>query len=202
MFAFYHIALFIHVTGVLALFIATSFELVSLARLRGAKTLEEAREAGKIAIVHVKLILPAVLTVFLAGMYMTIAAWSFTTAWIDVALTLFFLHTIAARAVSEPRAKAIFAALAKACAGPLSPALRAKVSDPVLNVVSEVMFAQTLSIVFLMTVKPELVVALVVATVATVIGLIPTLLRRRKAELTPTQNAAPKAERALSLASK
>ncbi|HEU0028098.1 MAG TPA: DUF2269 family protein [Ktedonobacterales bacterium] len=199
MLAFYYVALFAHVVGVLALFIASSFELASLARLRGAKTLEDAHEAGRLALIHLKVILPAVLTVLVAGLYMVFAAWDFTTAWIDVSLVIFLSHSVIARAVNAPRAQAIHAALAKAPAGPLSPDLRAKVGDPILNAVNEIIFAQILGIVFMMTIKPGLIVALLVVIVATLIGLVPTLLRRRKAALASIESDASESAHALSV---
>lgn len=202
MLAFYHVALFIHVTGAITLFIAGSFELVSMIRLRRAETLGQAQEAGRIALVHVKLILPAVLTVFLAGLYMAIAAWNFATVWIDVALAIFLAHSVVAQAVNAPRAKAIFALLMSAPEGALAPELRRRLGDPILHASVEIMFAQTVGIVFLMTVKPGLIVALISVIVATLTGLIPTLLRRGQAMATTAERVTREESSVLSAASK
>ena len=84
--AFYSLALFAHIVGVLGLFIAIGLVLIGVLRLQQAQTVAQVRERINLTSIQGRLLPIASLLILLAGIYMTVTTWGWTTPWIDVSL--------------------------------------------------------------------------------------------------------------------
>jgi Predicted integral membrane protein (DUF2269) len=90
----YQIALFVHILGVLSLMGGHTLFHASLEVMRRAQQVEQVRDWIALA-AGLDTFMPLfTLAVLLPGMYMAWTAWSWTTPWIDVSLTLFFTMMI------------------------------------------------------------------------------------------------------------
>ncbi len=163
----YTIALFVHIVGALGMFVALALEWVAWAGLRRSATVQEARGwLGLLGVV--RRVGPASLGLILvAGLYMTatVVGW---TSWILVPLASFVVIA-ALGGISNRSLPAIERAL-QIETGPISDALRQRMSAPILAASVRVRTALALGIVFLMTTKPDVVGALVVIVVAAALG--------------------------------
>ena len=97
-----------------------------------------------------RLFLPASLVIILAGAWMTIDRWSFSQAWITIAIALWFVSAIAGAMYVGPRLKR--AAAIVAAEGPSSPAFAQLTSR--LFLVSRIELVSFAIIVGLMVFKP------------------------------------------------
>ena len=159
----YTIALFLHIVGALGMFVALALESVAWAGLRRSAAVQEAR--GWLGLLGlVRRVGPASLGLILvAGLYMTatVVGW---TAWILVALAAFV--------VSNGRSLPAIERALQIETGPISDALRQRMSAPILAASVRMRTALALGIVFLMTTKPDVVGALVVIVVAAALGVV------------------------------
>ncbi|MGZ3676381.1 MAG: DUF2269 family protein [Ktedonobacterales bacterium] len=114
--------------------------------------------------------------ILVAGLYMTFASWSFQTGWVAVALVSLLLIAPIAGVIVESRRRVIAKLATEAHDGPLPETLLARIHDPVLVTTPRTVTALLLGIVFLMTNKPSLPVALLVMAIALVLGLASGLL--------------------------
>jgi hypothetical protein len=167
----YHIALFVHITGALLLFIAVGVEWFGLNRLRRAERVEQVQEVCALLRVLGKLFPLSALLILGGGLYMAITVWGFTLAWVDAALILVVAFSIIGQKVSGPRMAAIGKAAFTLPHGPLPASLRARTTDPVLVFVTRTTTLLGWGIVFLMTVKPDLLGTMATLGVTLVIGL-------------------------------
>jgi hypothetical protein len=166
----YTITLFIHVVSDIGLMAGIGIWLVALVALRRAERVEHVRViTGMIFLSDTFYRISGALLLG-SGVYMTVTVWGFDTAWIDVALATLFLVVPVGPLVAEPRMKAIAKAAADAPDGTLPPALRAQIHSPILATSLYVMATTVLGIVFLMTVKPELVPGIVSVLTAIALG--------------------------------
>jgi hypothetical protein len=188
----YHIALFLHITGVAGLFAGLGLELATLLRLRRAETVAQVREALWFGPLVGRLMPRAALLTLAAGLYMAVTAWGFEQAWLDVALGVFLMLALGAPALNGRHMRAIAASAFQAPDGAIPLALRARVVSPALTTSVLTSTTLTLGIVFLMTVKPSLTVALSAIGVALLLGLGSALPARRAARraATPVAQAA------------
>jgi hypothetical protein len=186
----YQIALFLHITGALLLFIAVGLEWLGLTRLRRAERVEQVQEVGALLRVLGKLFPLSSLLILGGGLYMTITAWGFAHAWLDAALVFVALMSVLGPRVSGPRMAAIGKAAFTLPPGPVPASLRAQISDPVLVLVTRTTALLTWGIVFLMTVKPDLLVTLATLGSTLVLGLLSArgaLRAERKPSLEPAE---------------
>jgi hypothetical protein len=166
---FYSVALFLHIAGALGLFAAVGLEWTSLLHLRRAATAEQAREWLSV-VAGLRRVYPAAFVIILlSGFYMTATAWG-GTGWIGVALGTLLLLAAVGATLTGLRMPAIGRAVALET-GPLSPALRHRLRDPLLWTSVQTRAALVLGIVFLMSVKPDLGGGLLTTGVAAVLGL-------------------------------
>jgi len=112
----------------------------------------------------------SVLLILATGLYMALSAWSIGTGWIAVALTSLVLVAPLGTALIEPRRRAIDRLAREADDGSLPPSLQRRTHDPLLLAALQTVAAILLGIVFLMTTKPALMGALIVMTIALVLG--------------------------------
>lgn len=166
----YAIALFVHVLGALGLFVALGLEWTGLRALRRATTAAQAQERAAAYAIIPRLYAPAAGAILLPGLYMTATVWGWGAGWPGVALGTLVLLAALGAALTGSRMAAIGRASA-AESGPLSPALRQQVRDPMLWTSVQTRAAIAVGVVFLMTVKPNLGGALLTIGVAAILGL-------------------------------
>jgi hypothetical protein len=176
----YSFALYVHILGALALFGAMGLEWVALLNLRRVVTAEQAREWLKVFALFPRIYPFAWGAILLAGLYMTAAVWR-GAGWIIVALVSVVVLMAAGGALTGRRMASLVQGVARV-KGALSTELQVILHDPYLLAVFQVRLAFTLGIVFLMVAKPGLLVGSLDMGVATLLGLLSTLLLRRAAQ--------------------
>ena len=168
----YSLALFVHILGALGLFSAVSLMVMALGRMRRAATVEQIREwvtaaqfAGKsLTVVSLLILAPAI--------YMVVVAWTFTTPWILIALLLVLALAVMGATVNG-RAIQRVGALARASApGAISSALYAQLIARRVWLAEGMRLMLLVGIVSLMTLKPDLPLALIILAGMLVLGLI------------------------------
>ena len=178
----YSIALFLHIVGALGFFVALGLEWTSLGHLRRATTVEQVREWMRVPGEMGRVGMIAMVTLLGAGLYMMATAWG-GAPWILVTFGALVVMSVFGMVLTRRRMAAIGRTLS-AERGPLSPALRQLLHDPLLAISLDTRVAIALGIVFLMTVKPDLSVSLLVIIIAAMLGLASALpsLRREQAQ--------------------
>ncbi len=166
----YSIALFLHIVGAIIYFVAVGLEQASLMSLRRSTLVEPAREWLNVFSWLRRLGPLSMILILLSGFYMmaTTLGW---TAWIIMALISMVLIAVIGGAVAGPRMGAIGQMMAKE-SGAMSSALRQRLNDPLFSISMQVRTAIALGIVFLMTVKPDLIGSLITLFVAIILGFI------------------------------
>jgi len=165
----YSIALFLHIVAALGFFAALGAEWTAVRQLRRATTGEQVREWMGVAAGMRRLGMISMLTLLVSGFYMMATVWG-GVAWIAVTLAALALLIALALALSGPPMAAIARAMT-AENGPLSPSLAALLHDSRLRLGIQTRTAVALGLVFLMTVKPDLVGSLLAIAIAVVLGL-------------------------------
>lgn len=181
----YSIALFFHIVGALGFFVALGLEWTRLRQIRSATTLGQVRVSMRVYRSVRRFGMASMLTILVFGFYMAAVAWG-GPAWITVALGSLVLIIVITIVLTRPQISAIEQALASE-KGPLSLNLQQLVSHPLLWISIQTRMAIALGIVFLMTVKPGLGESLLTIGVATMLGLVLSLLmpRRKRAQGVP-----------------
>lgn len=170
--AFYPYLLFTHITGVLILFIANGLTLVSMWRIRTAKTTSQVAELMAIDALFGPTLLLSVVLILASGFGMVISVWGWQTPWIDLSLGLIALLGILGPVINGPRTKAIRVALKAAPAGEITPVLRKAITNRILQGYAPIPGILSLGIVALMTLKPDWTGASVIIALTVVISLI------------------------------
>src|SRR6185503_19225150 len=106
----YSIALFLHIVGVLGLFVVLGLEWTGLRQLRGVTTAELVRTWLRSSKNARRFGMVAMLTILISGAYMMATVWG-PVAWIAVSLGALILMVVLALALSGPRMAAIGRAL-------------------------------------------------------------------------------------------
>ena len=169
----YSLVLFVHVTAVLSLFAALSFEVLSLFHLRGAPSLSETRRwiepVPGLPLVAVGLLL----VVFFSGVYLAMRMSAFGLAWPRVTVgALLLIAPLGAMTGRRMRA------IRRTCADDqaINSELRSRLQDPFLKVSLGIRIAVFLGIVLLMTSKPELWESITIVGTSAAVGLLWSLL--------------------------
>ena len=181
----YTVALFLHVLGALALGAVIALLLAGLMRARQASTVEELRLWSGLAHGNVRVVPLAVLLLLVPAVYLVVAAWGWTTPWIDVALGAVVIIALLGRFGFGQRLAALHTEALQAPGGPIPAALRRRRADPTLWTAVWLSTALFLSVVFLMTNKPDLLGALVTVAVALVAGALVSVFMRPPAAVDP-----------------
>lgn len=171
----YSLALFVHVSGAIGAFVSLGIWLFGLAALQRARRVELVRALAWLVIVASPLMVISVLLLGLAGFAMALSTWSLLTPWIAVSLAMVVLIGPVGAFVLDPRMRSIFADAQAAPDGPLPDHLHARTHNPMLATAASILTTLLLGIVFLMTTKPELFMAILVIGVALVLGLLVSL---------------------------
>src|SRR5215471_5358078 len=169
----YALALFVHIVGVLGLFIGISLQWISVQRLSQVQTVAQVREGTSLMALQEQLWPTAGLLILLAGIYMTVTAWGWSTPWIDLSLAALIVQGAVAGAWINRRLKAILTGIAatEAPAGTFPPGLERQITDPILRTAVQINAFTGLGVVFLMTTKPGLGGSLITLAVALLLGI-------------------------------
>lgn len=188
----YTIVLFVHIIGAIGLFLSIGSWLFILMGLRRAQRIEEVR-----ALMHVNELSSTFgdgsgLLLIIAGLYLTLSAWSLLTSWIIVALISLILIILTNATLIGPRRGALIKQLERSAPeGEISLALWQHIHNPVLWTMSQTTAILLLGIVFLMTTRPDLGGSVTVMAVALVLGLLSSLLVSRSIAQNPDAQAQP-----------
>jgi hypothetical protein len=177
----YHLVLFAHVSGDIGIFVSLGIQLVSMAVLRRAQTIEQARVLVRLIHLSDSLSVISVLLTLATGLYMALTVWNLQIGWIAVSLaSLILLMPPLIQALVEPRMRMIMKMVKEAPDGPLPEPLYKRLHDPVLSIGLHTTTALVFGIVFLMTTKPALVGSIVVIAFALILGIVSGLPIRRQ----------------------
>jgi hypothetical protein len=175
----YSLVLFVHITAVLALFAALSFEVLSLFHLRQVSTLTEARRWIELVPGLPLATMGSLLVVFFSGVYLAMRMAAFELAWPKV--TVGALLLIAPLGVlTGRRMRTIRRVCADARA--INPELLRELQDPFLKISLGLRIAVFLGIVLLMATKPGFWESVSVAGTSVALGLLAPVLGRRRTE--------------------
>jgi hypothetical protein len=174
----YSIILFVHVTAVLTLFAALSFEVLSLFHLRRSANLNEIRRWIDVVPGQPLVAAGTLLIILLSGIYLTIRMSAFELAWPKVTLGTFLLIAPFG-ALSGRRIGAI--RRASAATKRFDSDLLGLVRDPLLKISLSVRVVVLLGIVLLMAAKPGLWVSIGIVGASLVLGLLTSLVRGQPA---------------------
>jgi predicted integral membrane protein DUF2269 len=167
----YTLALFLHIIGALGLFMAIGLEWMSMLGMRRARLTVQVQEwAGVHAILGRVFSISAAL-ILVSGLYLVHEAWGKGTAWTSLALIVLILLGAAGGAVIVPKLRAIHTAAEAAPAGAVPESLRLLILDPILWTTVQVSGTLAIGVVYLMTIRPEMLGSLLTVVVAAVIGL-------------------------------
>ena len=163
----YSIALFLHIAGALGVFAGLALDWVGIANLRRARTVDQVRDwAGVYAVIR-GLGGASVAALLVFGLYLTAVTWG-PTGWIAVGLLSLLLIAVLG-ALSGIRLSRVVAA-AGSGEGSLCEDLRTQLQAPLFVASVRARTALALGVVFVMTVKPEATVSLLVIAIALALG--------------------------------
>jgi len=167
---FYTIALFIHIVGVLGLFTCIALELASLFGLLRAQLLEEVRAWTSLHQVLAWAFPVAALLTLGAGLFMALDAWGWRVPWIDVAFFAFIAMGLLGR-LNARRHQQLHRAMGGTLSGPVPVELREQLHDPIPWSSTLLLTTIGLGVVFLMTIKPNLLGSFIAIAIAILLGL-------------------------------
>ena len=168
----YRVALFVHILGMIGLFMPLGAWLFGLVALRRARLAQQVRSICQAIFVSDSVAVAGILLLAGAGLYMAITTWGLDTGWILVAIVSFALLAPVGPLVVERRLRALADLAAEASDGPLSLQMRQRITDPIMSAGLVLMIAWLLGIVFLMTTKPPLDGAILVMLAAALLGVL------------------------------
>jgi hypothetical protein len=178
----YTLALFVHISALLAAIAASALSHFAESRMGAAQTVGDLREWGTLAGRVGKVFPLALLTLVATGAYMVSSAWAWNDGWIDVALGGVALLFIGGEFLGR-RGKALGRMLEGDSRAPVSAAVRRVLRDPLTHSVSYATTTLSIGIVFVMVNKPSLLGALAALFVALAIGVALAALRQRSDSL-------------------
>jgi hypothetical protein len=168
--SFYPLLLFIHVSGAICLFIGMGIWLFGGIAIPRAARVEQVRTLADLMLMARMAVPVGAFVVIAAGLAMTWIAWGFQTGWIAVALGSLAIIGPIGTWVIDPKVRAI-AALARSLPdGPPPTQLAALTHDCVLRTALHTTTAMLFGIIFLMTAKPALLVALGAMAISAFLG--------------------------------
>lgn len=162
------VALFIHLLGVITLFIAIGILQRGGERVRAASTVEELRLWLDLLKSTGGMFPASFAFILLSGLYMTNESWSFDTPWIVVAIVSVVVMGIIGGAVIGRKLSSI--GRAAASAQQISPELALQVARPALWVAATALNGMALGVLWLMSIKPGWTQSIVVVTALAIVG--------------------------------
>ena len=184
----YSIVLFLHIVGALGLFVALGIEFLTLSRLRSAGTAEQAREWLSV-LGSIRVIGPlALATILVPGLYMaaTSTGWQ---GWNVAALAAMVVMAALGAASNAARMPGIGRSIGL-LRGALPAEARGRLRDPLVWSSILIRIGIALGIVLNMTVKPDVVAAVVVLIAFALVGWGAALVTGRGAQALATEGSA------------
>lgn len=178
----YTIALFVHIVSVVVLFAAITLDSTMVLGMERSRSVEQVRTWASLTLAVEKMHPVALVGILASGIYMVADSWAWTTAWTAVALLSLLCMATIGITVSGRRLTAIHRAAHESSDGPVSSTLREQIEDPVLRTAVQAGVFVAVGIVFLMTIKPDVLGSLGTMVVAVGLGLastVPMWQRRR-----------------------
>ncbi len=165
----YSIALFLHIVGVLGIFVALGLEWTGLWQIRSAMSPEQVRTWMGILKSTRGVGFASMVTTLITGIYMMVMVWG-VVAWISVTMGALVLVILLSLMLTGPRMAAVGRALATG-KGTLSTTFHSLASHPLLLISINTRVAIALGIVLLKTAKPGLAGSLLTIGVAIALGI-------------------------------
>jgi hypothetical protein len=184
---YYQIALFLHILGALAFFIAIAILYASVLGVRRAQTVGTIKLWTGAAAPAIRLIFPiAGLVILVAGLYMVVTVWGERAQWAGVALIAFLLLMIVSALLQGRRITLLGRQVADQPDNtPVTGALWTQAHDPVTWVGVNTAATFATGIVYLMTFKPDALGSVIALLIALVVGLAFGFLTQGRAAVTP-----------------
>ncbi len=182
------VELFLHIAGVIAVFVGYGILALGTVALRRAARIEDVRAIAsaltfgrRVGFEHISVIdvivVAGVLVIAVTGLDMARYTGDWRSGWVEVAVVTFLLLAPVGPFVINPRLHAIAGAVRGEAEGDIPLALRIRLSDQVLTTALRASLAVLVGLVFLMTVKPSLfwsifaiLIALAVGTLSAAVG--------------------------------
>ncbi len=166
--SFYSIALFLHITGALGIFVGIGLEWLIVHNFQKVTTNSQALQwTGLFKVLPVTFLISGILILF-PGIYMSVEVWGMSP-WIISGLTLYLFLAVFGGKVVGKKIGSIRSAL-ESEGEKLSDAILKEVKSPIIVQSLKIRTALALSIIFMMTIKPGWAVTLVSIGVALIIG--------------------------------
>ncbi len=165
----YTIVLYLHIVGVLGLFVALGLEWTGLRQIRSALVPEQVHAWMGVLKSTRGVGFASMLTTVITGTYMILADTGLVP-WIYISILALLLVILLSVVLTGPRMVAIGQALVMG-KGTLSSTFYSAVNQPLLWISIQTRIALALGIVFLKITKPELAGSLVTVGVAIVLGI-------------------------------
>ena len=165
------IAVFLHLVGMVGLFIGLGLQWVASSLLRSSNNAEQVRAWLRIYGLSLPISGSGLLLLILSGGYFASITESMKQAWLLASLLAIVFALGIGFVVILPRVRMLRAVLPDGNT-PLSEACRARVQDPIILTLIRVQFLLALGILFLMIAKPDLATSLFILLGAIVMGLI------------------------------
>lgn len=164
----YGVSIFLHVVAALAVFGAMTVEWLAMHRLRNVASVRQVRETLHLLKPLRFLGLPSMLTLLVTGVHMGATNWGHQP-WIALGLLGMVIMGALGGRVTARRIGALARSLSEQD-GPISPELASELYHPALGLSLRLRLAIGLGVVFLMTVKPGMAVAVAILPLFAVAG--------------------------------
>ena len=166
--SFYSIVLFLHITGAVGIFIGIGLEWFIVSNFKRVATTEQAQQwTNSFKVLPPTFGISGVL-ILLPGIYMSAEIWGMN-AWVISGLALYIFLAVFGSVVVAKNVGAIREALNSEGEN-LSDAIRAKIKAPILTESLKMRSMLALSIIFMMTIKPDWTITIVSVGIAVAIG--------------------------------
>lgn len=168
----YTLALFVHILGAMALFVAVSLIIVAFVRLRQASTLEQVREWATVLNAAGKSMVFLALIILAPALYMVSVAWGWTTPWVMAALITFVVLAILGATVNGRTIERVVTLAHAAEPGPIPDEVRSQLLSPSLWLAEAIRLALLVGILCLMTIKPDILFSWLILAGMLLLGII------------------------------
>jgi hypothetical protein len=168
----YTLALFVHLTGVIAGIAGVCGWLFAIIGMRAARTVGQMRALFALYAMAGNVGLAGIVLIVVGGLYMALSTGLWQQAWLIVATISFVLDLSVGGALLTRRLQGLAKLADEAPEGPLPASLLGPIQDPFARVALQTYIAVLFGIVFLMTIKPTLIWAIVSILVAAALGVL------------------------------
>ncbi|WP_163527352.1 hypothetical protein [Halobacillus ihumii] len=166
----YNVVLFLHILGVVIMFMAVGVTLSAMIAMLHSKTVETLRSWSKVAVKVDGLLPLSVILILLPGVYLVFSRWGWRMAWVNVSLVTLIVMTFMGPAINLRRLKEILNTAMDTTDSVPTVELLEKVRDRILWNSISIMTMLAIAILFLMTVKLGMIGSLITIGAAISLG--------------------------------